>query len=588
MKITETIQQAIEKALAQIGAEGVSFSLEHPTDLSHGDYATNAALASAKALGKNPREVADLIVVELKASADLFGADEPGTHGSAGIVSGISVAGPGFINFTLSHSAIAAMHNAIESEGDSFGSSGVYVGKKILVEHSSPNLFKPFHIGHMMNNAIGESLVRLMKFSGADVVTTSFPSDISLGVAKAIFIILEKHGENFEPADIASLGEAYVEGTKRYEEDEAVQARVKEIADNLYAQKPSPEWDVFCKCKAFNIAYFESVVEKLGSHFDFYVYESEAGVDGKKIVEDNVPSVFTKSEGAIVYVPDESDKHLNTAVFVNSQGNPTYEAKDIGLIDLKFNRVHPDLSLFVTDHEQIPHFQIVLDAAQKIGDEWKKRVASSVHIAHGRMKFKGEKMSSRLGGVALATDMIGMVAEEARERAQGRDQGGQSDQSEAIAIAAIKFAVLRAKPGQNINFDPDESLSFEGDSGPYLQYTHARIGGVLEKGAETGLLPKYGAYGSGASEGSKIYDVERVLAQFPDVVNHAIAERGLQHIVTYLLELSRSFNSFYGANKIVDAEQPEQSRHRLAIARSVRTVVKNGLWLIGIVAPERM
>src|SRR3989338_5493661 len=155
----------------------------------------------------------------------------------------------------------------------------------------------------MMNNAIGESLVRLMQFSGAKVETMSFPSDISLGVAKAIFILLEKFGSNFTPSEISILGDAYVEGTKRYEEDESIHIRVKEIADNLYAGNNSPETSVFEMCKKFNVDYFEEVTKKLGSHFDSYIYESEAGIVGSEIVRANTPSVFSESEGAIVYIP---------------------------------------------------------------------------------------------------------------------------------------------------------------------------------------------------------------------------------------------------------------------------------------------
>ena len=562
MTIQEKLHNAISKALKNLGAEDVSFSLEHPTELSHGDFATNAALASAKKLGKNPREVAELLVAELEKQ-------------TISEVQSIEVAGPGFLNFKLKDSYFAELNKTIFEQNDQFGKSHIHSGKKILVEHSSPNLFKPFHIGHMMNNAIGESLVQIMKFSGADVSTMSFPSDISLGVAKAVFVLLEKYGSDFIPTEISVLGDAYVEGTKRYEDDESIHTRVKEIADNLYAEIPSPERDVFEKCKTFNIAYFESVTEKLGSHFDSYIYESEAGVDGKKIVEENTPNVFTKSEGATVYIPDESQKNLNTLVFINSQGNPTYEAKDIGLLDLKFSRINPDLSLFVTDHQQIPHFDVVLDAAGKINKTWKEK---SVHVPHGRMSFKGQKMSSRLGGVPLATEMIETVADEAMEKSE---KNSDRDIAETIAIAAIKFSILRTKPGQNINFDPETSLSFEGDSGPYLQYTHARISSLIEKASTLGISPSYKSSESAT-------DLERVTLQFSTVVESAITEYAPQHIVTYLLELARTFNSFYGANKIIDETDTETSAHRLAIASAVQVVLKNGLRLLGIKAPEKM
>ncbi len=587
MTIQEKLHSAISEALKNLGAPDVSFSLEHPKNLSHGDFMTNAVLkvfgpvthgqikthfeknvtwtvwpANLRERFNNPKVLAE----DIKKFIEEANISE---------IEKIEIAGPGFLNFKLKDSFFAELNKSIFVQGEEFGKSHVHAGKKILAEHSSPNLFKPFHIGHMMNNAIGESLVQIMKFSGADVSTMSFPSDISLGVAKAVFVLLEKFGADFIPTEISVLGDAYVEGTKRYDDDESVHERVKEIADNLYSEIASPELSIFEKCKTFNIVYFESVTEKLGSHFDSYIYESEAGVDGKKIVEENTPNVFTKSEGATVYIPDESQKNLNTLVFINSQGNPTYEAKDIGLLDLKFSRINPDLSLFVTDHHQIPHFDVVLDAAGKINKTWKEK---SVHIPHGRMSFKGQKMSSRLGGVPLATEIIETVADEAMEKSE---KNSDRATAEMIAIAAIKFSILRTKPGQNINFDPETSLSFEGDSGPYLQYTHARISSLIEKAATLGISPSY-------KSSEPATDLERVTLQFSTVVENAITEYAPQHIVTYLLELARTFNSFYGANKIIDEADTETSAHRLAIASATQVVLKNGLKLLGIKAPEKM
>jgi arginyl-tRNA synthetase len=566
MTIAETIQQSIQKALESLNIPDVSFVVEHPSDLSHGDYATNVALAASKSTQKNPREVAEMIVNEIKKQA-------------IPEISDITIAGPGFINFTLATEFFNQSVLEILNHEKDFGNVSVHADKKILVEHSSPNLFKPFHIGHMMNNAIGESLVRLMQSSGADVATMSFPSDISLGIAKAIFVILEKYVKDdqiFNPGNIVILGDAYVEGTKRYDEDESIHGRVKEIADNLYGNISSPELDVFNTCKNFNIEYFEHIVGKLGSHFDSYIYESESGEVGKKIVLENTPVIFTESEGAIVYIPDESKKNLNTSVFVNSQGNPTYDAKDLGLLSMKFEKHHPDLSVFVTDHEQIPHFNIVLDAAEKINSEWKEK---SIHVPHGRMSFKGQKMSSRLGGVPLAAEMIDVVSEEVAEVSAGRDidQKTKSD----IAIAAIKFSILRAKPGMNINFDPETSLSFEGDSGPYLQYTHARIQTLIEKAKEQGITAEL-------QSGIEISDLEKIMYRFPEVVELAITEYAPNYVVTYLLEIARSFNSFYGSNKIIDTDNKEISAHRIAIARSAQIIIKNGLWMLGINAPDRM
>jgi arginyl-tRNA synthetase len=565
MTIAEKLKSSIEAVLGNLGISGVSFTLEHPTELSHGDYATNVALAGAKQIGKNPREVAEMVVAELEKN-------------KIAEIESVSIAGPGFINFKLDKKFFAEEIPSIISNGEHFGKISVHAGKKILVEHSSPNLFKPFHVGHMMNNAIGESLVRLMKASGAEVHRMSFPSDISLGIAKAIFIILEKQveGQLFEPHDIVLLGNAYVEGTKRYDEDESVHGRVKEIANNLYGNIDSPELRAFIACKDFNVKYFEHIVGRLGSEFDSYIFESEAGVVGKDLVLKNTPSVFTESDGAIVYIPEESKKHISTSVFINSQGNPTYEAKDLGLLDLKFERENPDLSLFVTDYQQIPHFDAVLDAAEKINKDWKEK---SVHVPHGRMSFKGQKMSSRLGNVPLATDILDTILEEVVERSGERDLTDETKDS--IAIGAIKFAILRAKPGQNINFDPETSLSFEGDSGPYLQYTHARISSLIEKGAGLGIDPKY-------SEGQEISDVEKIVYRLPEVVEMAVSEYAPQYVVTYLLQVAQAFNSYYASNIIVDEANKEISAHRLAIAQAVQIVLKNGLNLLGIKAPTRM
>lgn len=564
MTIAEKLENSISQALGNLGIQGVSFVLEHPTDLAHGDYATNAALVVSKPLGKNPHEIAEMIVNEIK-------------NQNIPEIETIKIAGPGFINFTLTSEFFAGTLQEIIISQDNFGKLEINNGKKVLVEHSSPNLFKPFHIGHMMNNAIGESLVQLMQASGAEVTTISFPSDISLGIAKAVFV-LDKEGVDIKtmPLSIIILGDAYVEGNARYNEDESIHHRIKEIADNLYGNIPSRELEIFQRCKELNIGYFEEVVGKLGSHFDAYVYESEAGEVGKKIVLENTPKVFTESEGAIVYIPDESKKNINTAVFINSQGNPTYEAKDLGLLSIKFDKYKPDYSLFITDHEQIPHFNVVLDAAEKINKNWEEK---SVHVPHGRMSFKGQKMSSRLGGVPLAVDIIDAVSEEVTERAKDREL----DQSikDAIAIGAIKFAILRAKPGMNINFDPETSLSFEGDSGPYLQYTHARIQTLLDKGLEQNIAAEI-------KIGNSISDIEKLLYRFPEVIESAVSEYAPNYIVTYLLEIARSFNSFYGANKIIDIENPEISSHRLGVARATQIVIKNGLQLLGINAPDKM
>lgn len=598
--ISGKLRSVIEKTLQNLDVSEVSFVVEHPTDLSHGDYSTNIAMAASKSLGKNPRVVAEMIVDEIK--KEIFPE-----------IANIEIAGPGFINFKLVPEFFIKSISEIITAEHSFGNLEINDGKNILIEHSSPNLFKPFHIGHMMNNAIGESLVRLMRASGANVTTMSFPSDISLGVAKAVYALRydlttvnrQADSSGFDYAIIA--GDAYVVGTRLYEDSDDVKAKVKEIADVLYnytsnyvgTSKDYPKddlekysWtDLYLKFSNASRTYlFSFLKDKLETEIDNFIFESESGVQGKEIVESYTSTVFTKSEGAIVYVPDESRKDINTSVFINSQGNPTYEAKDLGLIDLKFERYNPDLSIFVTDHEQIPHFNVVLAAYADLEKERKSlkeevynAVEKSEHVPHGRMLFKGQKMSSRLGGVPPAAEMIEDVALEVKKKMLHRDSNYANIDyvSERIAIGAIKFAILRAKPGMNINFDPETSLSFEGDSGPYLQYTHARIQTLLDKGLEQNIAAEI-------QIGNEVSDIEKLLYRFPEVVESAVSEYAPNYIVTYLLEIARSFNSFYGANKIIDVENPETSSHRLAIARATQIVIRNGLQLLAIEAPDRM
>jgi arginyl-tRNA synthetase len=321
------------------------------------------------------------------------------------------------------------------------------------------------------------------------------------------------------------------------------------------------------------MSYFEQVVESLGSHFDSYIYESEAGVEGKKIVLENTPKVFTESEGAIVYVPTEESK-LHTAVFINSQGNPTYEAKDIGLLDLKFKKYNPDISVFTTDGQQVSHFQVVLDAAAKINKDWSEK---SLHRYHGRMSFKGTKMSSRLGNTPLVEDMLAAVIEEVKIKSPETDE----KTAMQISIAAIKFAILRTQAGKDINFDPDTSLSFEGDSGPYLQYTAVRAGALLEKGKSLDIVPSL----ENPVVGTEI--LERLIARLPEVVSRAQIEWAPHYIVTYLLELAQAFNSWYGQGKIID-EDVSNTAYRLSVVLAARQSLTNGLWVLGIEVPDRM
>lgn len=619
--IITQVKGLLEQVGKGFGIEG-QISLDFPADFSFGDLTTNVAMMYAKQLGRNPKELAEAICEEVRKTPSFRGGDERGFASESGecLISEISVAGPGFINIKLTEKALLEARSWVVSTSSITGyNSHTHEGKKILVEHSSLNLFKPFHVGHLMNNTIGESLTRLMKSSGANVATCSFPSDVSLGIAKAIYALLYSDELKDAPENVTTAGRSYVIGTRLYEESEEIQKETKRIAELLFSkQENTKEYQVFKKFSDISRDYlFYSLKELTGTEIHDFIYESESGVQGietinKFISTEEKQSVFTKSEGAIVYIPHEDRKDINTAVFINSQGNPTYEAKDIGLIDLKFERYNPDLSIFITDHEQVSHFKVVLAAYADIENELTKQnegkseqekievknaAEKSIHIYHGRMQFKGQKMSSRLGGVPTAEEIISAVKEEVIERL--RDEQKQDDKlASDIAIGAIKFAILRSKPGSNINFDPETSLSFEGDSGPYLMYTHARICSLLEKATtppnplsykgerELPFLHRKGLGDGEIPKNWKSLPIESLLMQFPVVVEKAQLDYAPHYMVTYLLQLAQEFNSWYGNTKMIDTD--EQAPYRLAICNDVKTTLKEGMWMLGMNAPEKM
>lgn len=572
------LQKKIERVCVSLGIER-KVTLEHPQELTHGDFATSIALSAAKDLKRNPKELAETVAGKIRELKDES-------------IKDVSVAAPGFINITLTQKTLYRELSRVLESGEKYGQNSLHKGKKILVEHSSPNLFKPFHIGHLMNNAIGEATTRIVKNTGADTTVISYPSDISLGIAKAIWVIMQKGGvqwvekytgtlldiqidiQNF----ISEAGPMYVEGTKAYDESEQVQKEVREIANKLYNKDiNSDEYKIFNACKELNLTYFAFITERLGSNFDGFIFESETGPIGKQLVQDNIPRVFTESEAAVIY--DGEKRGLHTRVFINKDGNPTYEAKDLGLLKLKFNTYSPDISVFVTDHEQGPYFKVVSTAAGEINKDWQEK---TIHLTHGRMTFKGAKMSSRLGGVPTAEEVLNTIKEFAKEKFTERSAGMDTDSfADMVAIAALKFSILKVAPGKPVNFDPEEALSFEGDSGPYVQYTYVRTRALLEKGAALNIFPQ-------AIETYVASDVERVLYRFEEVALQAAEGYAPHHIAHYLLEVAQAFNSWYAQEKVIDENNRELSAHRLAIAGAVGTVLKNGLNLLGIETPERM
>lgn len=555
--------EAIKGVLSSLGIGEVVFSVEHPGDLSHGDYATNVALVAAKHLKKNPKVFAEEIVLKLKEL-------------NIKEVKEISIAGPGFINFTLAPEFFGKEIEKVLLEKENYGKGTTEEGKKVIVEYTDPNPFKELHIGHVMSNVIGESIARLIAFAGAEVKRASYHGDVGLHVAKALWAY-QKKADN----DMTYLvsGKAYADGNRAYEEDPLAKEEITKVNKCIYERTDKVINDSYDVGRKASFDSFYSYLEKMGTVFDLKFYESEAGPIGKKLVEQNIGNVFEQSDGAVVFPEEKSGIH--TRVFLNSHGLPTYEAKELGLAKLKAERYPFDKAIVITGNEINDYFRVLLRAMSFLMPEI---AAKTFHISHGMLRLPTGKMSSRTGTVITAEELFGKIEEGIGERIKERNFSDteKADVSWKIAVAAVKYSILRQASGADVIYDFDKSISLEGDSGPYLQYAAVRASAVLKKGEEVGLHVD-----SKRPEEEDLSVVERLIPRFPEVAKRAAEELAPHYVATYLIELAGAFNNYYANTSIVE-EGNRVAPYRLALSKSVSTVLVNGLSLLGIKTPERM
>ena len=560
----DEIRKAIERTISELGITGVDFVVEHPADVSHGDYATNVAMVCAKQLGKYPREVAENFAKALE--------------GKIPHVAEVTIAGPGFINFTLSRDFFREKIAGILAHPDTWGRNDSWAGKKVLVEYTDPNPFKEFHVGHLFTNTVGESIARLFMMGGADTKRINYGSDVGLHVAHALWGMKEFGITTESDFTARDLGRAYAHGATAYKnEDTRAVEEIRALNKRVYDRSDVSLNELYDKGKAVSIAYFKEMYRVLDSAFDAQFFESEVAGPGKELVLAH-PDLFLESDGARIF---EGEKYgLHTRVFLNKEGLPTYEAKELALAKLKEERLGQyDWSVVSTANEINEYFKVLKKAMSFIYPELAEKTE---HIGHGMVRLSTGKMSSRTGNVIPAIDFIDEVADAAAAKMdEGRRTAPTDKLARDIAIGAIRYATLRSNIFQDSVFDKERALSFEGDSGPYLQYTHARIVSVLEK-----------ARGEGVSANSEAapgipYAIEKVLYRFEEVVRGALNERAPHKVAVYLTELAGTFNTFYGEEKIADASDV-YAPYKAAVADAVRVTLKNGLWTLGIKAPVRM
>lgn len=558
----QKLQDAVREALIKMGASDVLFAIEWPADLAHGDFATNAALAAAKTLGRSPLDIAEELVLKLKESLG----DE---------IEKIEAAGPGFVNITLTHAAIAKTLT-YAARDDSWGTGNANTGRSVMIEYSNPNPFKEIHIGHLMSNVVGEALSHVLEASGARVIRDTFGGDVGPHVAKTLWAIKKKGMTDL--ASASEIGGAYTHGSNAYEENPEAKAEIDLLNTQIYdivAKQDTPETlteeersilALWRKGREVSMEEFARIFAILGTRFDYIFYDSDTTKGGMSVVRDGIErGVFEESDGAVIYRGEK--KGLHTLVFITSRGTPTYETKDIGLAFLKEERHPTDEVVIITAIEQIGHFEVVLAALEEIAPLLAKKTK---HVPHGLLRLTTGKMASRKGNIITASDLLkDMVSAASKKNADPLV-------AEQVAVAAIKYMILRQAPGGDIIFDPEKSLSLEGDSGPYLQYALVRAKSVIAQSdvaADASDMPE------------EIYDLERLVIRFPEVARRAEAARAPHLIAQYLTQLAGEWNSFYAQNRIRGGEH---EAYKLTLADAFVATMERGLDLLGIPVPEKM
>ena len=570
--ISETIKKQIEVGLVRAGFDlshevlaKWDWDIELTKDFTHGDYASNVALIVGKNTAVSPLEIAEKLLPHMDNDAD-------------GYIKKVEIAGPGFLNFFLSDKYYSDVLLEIVEKKNKWGWSDELAEKKVMVEYTDPNVMKPFHIGHLMSNAIGEALARLFETSGAEVRRVNYFSDVGLAIAKAVWGMKEMRqtmpDENAPVADRTDfLGKAYVFGVAQATSPEVLE-EIKQINKQIYNKLQGESLELYEIGRKWSLEHFEGLYKKLGTSFDYLIGESEIVTQALELAKESLlKKIFVESEGAIVFKAEAYGLH--TRVFVTKEQLPTYEAKDMALVKKKFELFSFDNSVSITGNEQNEYFKVVLKAINLMMPEM---AGKTKHMSHGMLRLSSGKMSSRTGNVITGETLITDVEKIAQEK------NPDPKVASAVAIGAIKYSILRQAPSKDIIFDFEKSLSLEGDSGPYLQYAYARARSVLAKA-------NFSAQGGPSSDwqfSNEEKKIMRLIARLPEILAKAREELAPQFVCTYLIELAGAWNSYYAINKIIDEDDKATTQARLALTVAIAQTLANGLWTLGIPALNRM
>lgn len=549
------MKDIIKKALEKV-TEVKEVSVEFTQNENFGDYTTNIALVESKKEKKNPKELAEEIAGKLQKDIEL-----------TKYVEKIVIAGAGFINFWLKKDYLTEELDNTKVKPD------LQKGKTIMVEFAHPNTHKLFHIGHLRNIITGEAVSRLLSASGAKIIRTNYQGDVGLHIAKALWGAKKLGFKDPEATDmrVKFLGEAYTAGNKAYEEGEEAKEEIEAINKKLYEGKDEELIKLYQTTRKWSLNYFDKVYKRVGTKFDRFYFESETAKEGLNIAKEALKKgILEEGDEKAVIFPGEK-YGLHNRVFITGDGLPTYEAKDLALAALQFKEYSPDLVLHVVSSEQQGYFQVLFKALEAIEPETKDKER---HLIYGWVSLKEGKMSSRAGNVVEGEWLLNEAKKKIIEEYKTNEAT-----AEQIAVGAVKYSFLKVGLTQDVAFDFKESISLEGNSAPYLQYTYARTRSVIEK--SEGGKKTLGEKGINTEEAN----ILRALVKYPEVIENAAKLYSPNLLANYLYDLAQKYNTFYNKHRIIASDN---EAFRLKLSQKTGEVIKDGLNILGIETPERM
>jgi len=570
----EIIKRSVAEALNK-GDMDVELSI--PQQEGHGDYSTNIAMILAGNRGMNPRDLAKEISIKLSLDPAL-----------QRIVSKIEVAGPGFINFTLKTDVLIKELLEILMLRNDYGKQEILKGKRIMFEYAHPNPFKAFHIGHLRNIILGESLIRLLEHMGGELIRVNYQGDVGMHIAKCLYSFRSVDPKDYPEtttARVALLAKCYAEGAAAFNDEEKAEY-IKQINKLIYTKEDEHINRLWELGKKWSLDKFHEIYERVYSSFEREFFESETLTKSSSLIEQALEKgILEKSQGAIVF--NGEPYGLDTRVFLNSRGLPTYEGKELGLAQMQLSEYGDiDLCIHNVAVEQISFFKVTFKVESLLDPE--KYKGRQYHNAYEFVGLKSGKMSSRTGNVVLGEDILNeagsMIAEILKKR-ENFSEEKIKDTAEIIGVGAVKYSFLNINPGSYLAFDLEKSVNFEGNSGPYLQYTYARSHKIVRD--SQGYRPlKFNEAMKVALSDEELKLMHKI-HHFKATLIEAAKHLSPNLLTIYLFELAQLFNQMYKKHLILKAEEPARSM-RIMLSDSVSQIIETGLYLLGIKVVREM